>query len=86
MRVSLSEADGWMQLHIRDDGQGFNPETVGAGHHGLLGMRYRMESLGGTLQLLSAPGRGTLVLARLPLRDEPEPEPPAITAPGELGS
>jgi len=86
VRVSLSEADGWMQLHIRDDGQGFNPETVGAGHHGLLGMRYRMESLGGTLQLLSAPGRGTLVLARLPLRDEPEPEPPAITAPGELGS
>jgi hypothetical protein len=31
-------------------------------------MRYRIESLGGTLQLLSAPGRGTLVLARLPRR------------------
>jgi signal transduction histidine kinase len=84
VRVSLSEADGWLQLHVRDDGQGFNPEAVGSGHHGLLGMRYRMESLGGTLQLLSAPGRGTLVLARLPPREDPEPEPPAITAPGTL--
>ncbi|MEO6281306.1 CHASE3 domain-containing protein [Roseateles sp.] len=72
VRVSLGEADGWLQLQIRDDGQGFNPDAVGAGHHGLLGMRYRIESLGGTLQLLSAPGRGTLVLARLPRRAEPE--------------
>jgi len=71
VRVSLTEADGWLQMQIRDDGQGFNPDAVGAGHHGLLGMRYRIESLGGTLQLLSAPGRGTLVLARLPRRAEP---------------
>jgi signal transduction histidine kinase len=75
VRVSLGEADGWLQLHIRDDGQGFNPDAVGAGHHGLIGMRHRIESLGGTLQLLSAPGRGTLVLARLPRRPAPEPAP-----------
>lgn len=86
VRVSLGEADGWLQLHIRDDGQGFNPDAVGAGHHGLLGMRYRIESLGGTLQLLSAPGRGTLVLARLPRRPAPEPAPAptADTEPGTL--
>lgn len=85
VRVVLDEAEGRLQLSIRDDGQGFNPEAVGAGHHGLLGMRYRIESLGGTLQLLSAPGRGTLVLARLPRRAEPEPpEEPAATAPGVL--
>jgi len=85
VRVSLGEADDWLQLSIRDDGQGFNPETVGAGHHGLLGMRYRIESLGGTLQLLSAPGRGTLVLARLPRRpDMPKAEAPPETVPGAL--
>lgn len=85
VRVVLDEAEGWLQLSIRDDGQGFNPESVGAGHHGLLGMRYRIESLGGTLQLLSAPGGGTLVLARLPRRPEPEPQDePAASAPGEL--
>jgi signal transduction histidine kinase len=76
VRVTLGEADGWLQLQIRDDGQGFNPDAVGAGHHGLLGMRYRIENLGGTLQLLSAPGRGTLVLARLPQRPEVHAEPP----------
>lgn len=86
VRVSLNESeDGWLQLQIRDDGQGFNPEGVGAGHHGLLGMRYRIESLGGTLQLLSAPGRGTLVLARLPHRADPVKEEPPYTVPGELG-
>ncbi len=84
VRVSLGEADGWLQLHIRDDGQGFNPDAVGAGHHGLLGMRYRIESLGGTLQLLSAPGRGTLVLARLPMRPKHEPAPPPTTQPAPL--
>ncbi|MFG6485132.1 CHASE3 domain-containing protein [Roseateles sp. BYS78W] len=85
VRVSLGEADDWLQLSIRDDGQGFNPEAVGAGHHGLLGMRYRIESLGGTLQLLSAPGRGTLVLARLPRRpDMPKAEAPPETVPGAL--
>lgn len=77
VRVSLGEADGWLQLQIRDDGQGFNPDAVGAGHHGLLGMRYRIESLGGTLQLLSTPGRGTLVLARLPRRTAPGTAEPA---------
>jgi signal transduction histidine kinase len=86
VRVTLGEADGWLQLHIRDDGQGFNPDAVGAGHHGLIGMRHRIESLGGTLQLLSAPGRGTLVLARLPRRPLPEPVPlpqaqPAVVVP-----
>ena len=86
VQVALSEADGWLHLHIRDDGQGFDPEAVGAGHHGLLGMRYRIESLGGTLQLLSTPGQGTLVLARLP-RAETEPHREATrTAPGGLHS
>jgi signal transduction histidine kinase len=84
VRVSLGEADGWMQLSIRDDGQGFDPDGVGAGHHGLLGMRYRIESLGGTLELLSAKGRGTLVLARLPRRPEPPKEELSMTTPGEL--
>jgi signal transduction histidine kinase len=80
VRLQLGEIDGRLQLSIRDDGQGFDPGAVGAGHHGLLGMRYRMESLGGTLQLLSAPGQGTQVLARLPRHVE-APAEPAASAP-----
>lgn len=72
MRIALTADDDGVQLQISDDGQGFDPGAVGAGHHGLLGMRYRIESLGGALHLQSAPGRGTVVRARLP-RHSPAP-------------
>lgn len=75
VRVALSMVDGgWLQLSVRDDGRGFDPGGVPPGHHGLLGMRYRIESLGGSLELHSAPGAGTLVLARLPTQPTPAPD------------
>lgn len=54
---------------VRDDGQGFQPQPQSFGHHGLLGMRYRMESLGGVLSVTSTPGQGTEVRAQLPLQN-----------------
>ena len=63
--VSLTQDEEQIVLRVRDDGQGFDPAAVPAGHHGLLGMRYRMENLGATLRLVSAPGRGTELEARL---------------------
>ena len=80
VHIQLAEVDGRVRLSMRDDGQGFDPAAVGAGHHGLLGMRYRMESLGGTLQLLSSPGLGTQVLAQLP-RHVPSPSAPTEASP-----
>ncbi|MBV8605701.1 MAG: CHASE3 domain-containing protein [Pelomonas sp.] len=64
--VTLRHDGAQTLLSVRDDGRGFDPAAVPAGHHGLLGMRYRMESLGGTLRLASAPGQGTEVEARVP--------------------
>lgn len=64
--VSLSQDDAQILLSVRDDGLGFDTMAVPSGHHGLLGMRYRMESLGGTLALRSSPGQGTEIEARLP--------------------
>jgi signal transduction histidine kinase len=53
---------------VRDDGIGFDPEGArdrqGLGLHG---MRERAQLVGGTLQVLSVPGVGTTILARLPL-------------------
>jgi hypothetical protein len=46
--------EGGLQLSVRDNGRGFDPGGVPPGHHGLLGMRYRIESLGGQLELLGA--------------------------------
>jgi len=62
-------ADGSLacEVLVRDDGVGFLPSTRKAGHHGLVGMRYRIESLQGRMQIQSAPGQGCTVRARLPL-------------------
>ena len=64
--VSLEQEGRQLLLSVRDDGRGFDASSVPAGHHGLLGMRYRMENLGGTLRLNSKVGQGTDIEARLP--------------------
>lgn len=64
--VSMKTDAEQLVLSVRDDGHGFVPQTVASGHHGLLGMRYRIEALGGRLQIMSAPGQGTEIEARLP--------------------
>jgi signal transduction histidine kinase len=53
-------------LAVQDDGAGFEPAAVAVGTHGLTGMRYRVEAMGGRLHIDSAPGRGTRLAARLP--------------------
>ena len=63
--VRLSFVDGALELSIRDDGSGFEvpSSTMGAG---LRNIRDRIESLGGRLTLISRPGAGTMVGARIP--------------------
>ena len=53
-----------LRVDIRDNGCGFDPPRIpaaGNGHYGLVGMRERVEKLGGRCEVTSAPGRGTLV-------------------------
>ncbi len=58
-----------LDLEIRDDGVGFDPQALRPqqGHYGLLGLRERAELTGGALDITSAPGAGTRVRLRLPL-------------------
>jgi PAS domain S-box-containing protein len=68
-RVHLQPEDQWVRVTIEDDGQGFQPDVLAVtkhGHFGLETMRERAESAGGTLQIESAPGRGTRIVATLP--------------------
>jgi PAS domain S-box-containing protein len=70
--VVLQRAPGHVVAVVEDDGLGFDAERksdpTGAAHPlGILGMRERMELVGGTLTIDSAPGRGTAVIARVPL-------------------
>jgi signal transduction histidine kinase len=64
--VRLREVGGELAFEIRDDGVGFDPSAVGHGS-GLRGMADRVEAVGGTFELSSAPGRGTTIGGRLPV-------------------
>jgi signal transduction histidine kinase len=65
VRIVAQQEAGRLLLSIQDDGRGFD---VGRSRGlGLLGMEERVAHLGGTLQLLSEPARGTLISVVLPL-------------------
>jgi len=61
--IELLKTDGRLDILVRDDGTGFDPTIALAGHHGLTGMRYRIDSLGGSMTLSSRPGEGTKIRA-----------------------
>ena len=66
-RVTLAEAGGWAVLEIADDGRGFDAGAVPGQGQGLPNLRERAAALRGSMELESAPGRGTTVRIRLPL-------------------
>jgi ligand-binding sensor domain-containing protein/signal transduction histidine kinase len=56
-------------IDIDDNGCGFDPGVAASeNHYGLLGMRERVSQLGGVIDLVSAPTRGTKVHLRVPLK------------------
>jgi PAS domain S-box-containing protein len=69
--VHLTKPDGFIQLTIKDDGIGFDPDHPANGKEreglGLLRMRERATSMGGTLSVNSAPRAGTEIKVRIPL-------------------
>ncbi|MFJ9538680.1 sensor histidine kinase [Streptomyces sp. NPDC101225] len=64
--VELRYGDADLAVRVRDNGPG--PAAAGTPGHGLLGMRERVATVGGTLRTGPAPGGGFLVEARLPVR------------------
>jgi signal transduction histidine kinase len=66
VQVRLASDEGQVQVSVRDNGIGFDVDAPRSSAHGLLGMRYRLETEGGTLRMTSASGQGTLIEAHLP--------------------
>jgi signal transduction histidine kinase len=66
VQVRLASEGGQVRVSVRDNGVGFDVEAPRSSAHGLLGMRYRLETEGGRLVLQSTPGQGTLIEAELP--------------------
>ncbi|MBE0588552.1 MAG: CHASE3 domain-containing protein [Hydrogenophaga sp.] len=68
--VTLEQRDNQAVVTVRDDGVGFEVNDVGAGHHGLTGMRVRVEAHAGRLSMASGPAQGTRIRAELPTRSD----------------
>lgn len=69
--VSVSRARGGLELIVRDNGAGFDTKTVSVTSSlGQASMRQRTRHLGGTFTIESAPGKGTLVRAWIPVRED----------------
>src|ERR1043166_1174717 len=73
--VKIQKLDGAICMKIKDNGKGFREQRVlhakKGERLGLLGMRERIEMVGGTFTVTSAPGKGATVLAQIPLIDGP---------------
>lgn len=83
VEIMIAAGDEVLQVEIRDDGKGFEPEdtlvaAARAGRLGLVGMHERVRMLGGVTRIDSRPGGGTAISATLPARavdDAPSPQP-----------
>src|SRR5215208_3016991 len=64
--IHVSAHDGRVFVEVSDDGVGFDPNVRGPGF-GLMGMKERLELVGGTLDVSSAVGRGTTLRAEVPI-------------------
>ena len=74
VRVKLSRAPGTVSLSVVDNGRGFAPQYKTAvpgesGGIGLLGMQERFDLLGGRLEVRSRTGRGTRLVAHVPVKE-----------------
>ena len=73
VQFTASRAPGLIALDIVDDGIGFTPATqTSASSFGLRGMRERAHLLGGTLDCISVPNRGTTLRLRVPCGERSE--------------
>ena len=70
IRVNFNMTDDKLEIEIKDDGNGFNPLAIKRGewpHLGLQTMQERAEAIGGTFEIDSTPGTGTVVRVSVPV-------------------
>lgn len=74
VRIHVRQQRGIICCSIQDDGIGFDLHSLRSGRKrkglGLIAMRERLDAIGGTLSVVSIPGRGTRLTIRIP-REEP---------------
>lgn len=72
--IQVGPKDGILRIEIEDDGRGFDPAEAAANTErppfGLMGIRERVELLGGKVTIDSAPGQGTRIEIEVPMPEE----------------
>lgn len=81
--IRLTHDGTTLALEVADDGRGFDEAEPGVGLHSI---RDRVEALGGTLTISSAPGQGTCLRARVPVTARPPGEEPVAAPPSSAQS
>ncbi len=76
VEIFLQHEENAIELRIRDNGQGFDPERTPSGHYGLSMMRERAEGVGVRLSMTSQPDQGTELILHW------YQTPPTVEAPG----
>ena len=69
VKVEVRKRGAEMEIHIEDDGVGFDPQAALALNRGLGGMRERVGLVGGTFEIESEPGKGAWKTIRLPWKE-----------------
>jgi len=64
--ITLAQRDGTLEFAVRDDGRGFDVAARSTGT-GLQGIADRLDAIGGTLAIESAPGAGTSIAGSVPV-------------------
>lgn len=68
--LRISVRDGWLNVAVADNGNGFQPQTQRAGSDGIANMNNRLKSIGGACNITSAAREGTTVEFRAPLPEK----------------
>ncbi|WP_093338874.1 sensor histidine kinase [Salibacterium halotolerans] len=67
VQVKIEMKRSTVSIVIKDDGKGFDPSAAKDNSFGLMGMRERINALGGELTIDSAPGKGTVIMLHVTL-------------------
>ena len=71
--VSLKRENGCVRLEVQDDGTGFEQTVPANRGHGLRNIAARADEIGARSEVVSTPGKGTLVFVEIPARPIYEP-------------
>jgi len=71
VEIKFSKGEDQLAVRVADNGRGVKDVAPGSAHHGLTGMRERLQRLGGRCEVAGNPGGGTSVIFSIPVETQP---------------